>query len=203
MKKLTYIGFALLLLASTACMSQDFDRYVSVSWDFNQPLTNTNWIKEGSGLGAKIGYHKMLNDRFAVGVDAAWAVYRHYEPTTTFINNDGAITTDYFNYIYSYSFMASGNYFLPSSSKKLMPFVGLGLGASQSKFVQYYNVYTDKDQSWGFIARPEVGLLVPFGGKLGLQVAAHYDYTTAGSDRFNYSGFSHFGVSVGLVSMSY
>ncbi len=198
-----YFIIIIFSITSIGSYGQDFDRYFSVSWDVNKPLTTTRWIDETSVLGFKIGYHKLLNDRFSVGVDFTESIYRHYEPTTTFISSDGAITTDYFNYLYSYGVVANGKYFLPSKSKKLMPYVGVGAGAAFNRFAQFYNIYTDKDDSWGFLARPEAGVIFSFGGKVGLIASAHYDFTTAGSDKFEYSGFSHYGVNLGLVFMSY
>jgi len=193
----------LLLFIPGLSMAQDFDRMFSIGWDINKPITNTNWIDETSFLGFKAGYKGMVTDRFAAGVDFTWSTYKHYEPWTVFYGPDGAISTDFFNYVYAYGLMASGQYFLPTGNPKLMPYVGLGAGVAYNHFVQYYNIYTDQDEGWGFAARPEVGILLPFGGKVGLQAAVHYDYTTAGTDYFDYSGFQHYGFSIGLVIMSY
>jgi hypothetical protein len=191
------------LVTSFHSWAQDFDRYFSISWDVNKPLTNTRWIDETSAVGFKIGYHKLLNDRFSLGIDFSEAVYHHYEPTTTFITDDGALTTDYFNYLYSYGIVANGKYFLPTQSRRLMPYVGLGAGVALNRFVQYYNIYTDGEDSWGFLARPEAGVLVTFGGRVGIIASAHYDYSTAGSDYYDYSGFTNYGVNLGIVIMSY
>jgi hypothetical protein len=201
MKKIVLIAS---LLIPQFVFSQDFLRYFSLSWDVNKPLTNTNWIDETSFIGTKFSYRSMITDRFAAGVDFTWSTYKHYQPWTTFMGPDGALSTDYFNYIYAYGLMAGGQYFLPSSNpRKFMPFVGLGAGVAYNRFAQYYNIYTDPDEGWGFVARPEVGILLPFGSKVGIQATAHYDYTTAGSEYFDYSGFQHYGFTIGLVLMSY
>ena len=198
-----YLLMATFFFISGWTSAQDFDRFFTVSWDINVPATSTSWIDGTSLSGAKFGYRGMVSDRIAAGFDVSWAVYNKYYPPDTFTSPDGAITTDYFNYIYSYGFMASGQYFLPSSNPKIMPYAGIGLGAALNRFAQYYNIYTDADDSWGFVARPEVGVLLPFGSKVGVTAAVHYDYTTAGSDTFNYSGFNHYGFSIGLALMTY
>ena len=190
-------------MTSILSWSQDFDRYFTFSWDVNKPLTNTRWIDETSSFGFKVGYHKLLSDKFSVGVDVTDYVYHHYEPKATFVTEGGAITTDFFNYVYSYGLVVNGKYFIPTQNSKIMPFLGFGAGVSANRFVQSYNIYTDRDDSFGFLARPEAGVLLSFGGKVGIIASAHYDYSTAGSDYFEYSGFSNYGVNLGLVFMSY
>src|SRR5690606_16209441 len=58
-------------------------------------------------------YRKMINDKFAAGFDYTWATYDKYYPTTSFVDGTRTITTDYFNYVYSYGLTLSGQYFLP------------------------------------------------------------------------------------------
>lgn len=199
-----WISAAVLVFVSSACVfGQDFDRYFTVAWQGNVPLSNTSWIDKTSGKGLRLGYRKMINNKFAAGFDYSWATYDKYFPTATFETETGAITTDYFNYIYSYAITASGQYFIPLETKKVMPYVGLGLGASLNRYREYYNIYTESDESWGFVGRPEVGVLFPFGGKWGAMVSGHYNFSTAKSDYFDYSDFSHIGFNVGVVIMSY
>lgn len=193
----------ILLLSVQALSAQDFDRYFYVTWNYNTPLSDTEWIGDPSIEGLKMGYRKLITDRIAAGVDFTWSVYDQYEPTTTFVSDDGAITTDYFKYIYNYGITANGQYFLPVNSMNILPFVGIGVGAVYNRYAMYYNIYTDEDTAWGFIARPEVGVLFTFSKKVGATVAAHYDYSTAKSDYFELSNFSHYGFNVGLVFTSY
>lgn len=198
------IIIAIIMLAAQATFAQDFDRLLYVSWDVNKPLANTgDWIENNSRAGLRIGYRKFINERFTVGGDVSWAYYKQYEPQTTFVNPDGAITTDYFKYTYSYSLTLNGQYFLPVKSEHILPFAGVGLGAVLNRDKMYYNVYVESDDSWGFLARPEVGVLIPFSRKIGLIAAAHYDFTTAKSDYFNLSSASNLGVNVGLIFTSY
>ena len=189
---------------ANGALAQDFDRYFSLSWEYNAPLANTSdWIGNASATGARLTYKKMINDRFAAGVDFTWNVFDEYEPTQTFENGSGAITTDYFKYTYGYGFAASGQYFLPFSTTKVMPYVGLGLGAALNRYTLYYNVYSEGDDSWGFLARPEIGVMFPFGGKVGAQIGVRYDFSTADSEYFELDKPSNLAVNVGLVLMSY
>ncbi|HEY8513641.1 MAG TPA: hypothetical protein VIL31_16895 [Cyclobacteriaceae bacterium] len=193
----------LLLLCTVSGVAQDFDRYFYFTWMPSMPLSNTDWIDESTGKGVRFGYRKLISDKFAAGIDYTWATYDQYYPTTTFVDGTRTITTDYFNYVYSYGLTVSGQYFMPFSTERVMPFVGLGLGAQLNRYFQYYNIYTDDDQVWGFLGRPEVGVLFPFGGKWGATVAAHYTFSTAKSEYFGYDGFNSIGFNVGVVMMSY
>ncbi len=198
-----FLYSCLFILVAHVALAQDFDRYFYVSWDYNIPLTNTNWVGDPSARGYKLGYRKFISQRFLVGLDFSQSVYDQYEPPTTFVSGDGAITTDYFKYIYSYGITLNGQYFLPVGNSKILPYVGLGVGAAFNRYAMYYNIYTEDDSSWGFLGRPEVGVLFAFSGKVGATVSAHYDYTTARSDYFDLSNFNHYGFNVGIVFMSY
>jgi hypothetical protein len=84
------------------------------------------------------------------------------------------------------------------------PYVGLGLGVSRQEYVQYYNIYTDGDRSWGFLARPEAGILVRFGSRksFGAMAALHYDFSTNKSALYAYDNFSSVGFQIGVMLMS-
>jgi len=191
------------LLGVSSASAQDFDRYFSLSWMGSKPLSNTSWIDDDTGKGVRFGYRKLINDKFAVGFDYTWATYDKYYPTATFEEGTRTITTDYFNYVYSYGLTLSGQYFLPFATPRVMPFVGLGVGAALNRYFQYYNIYAEDDQSWGFLGRPEVGVLFPFGGKWGATVSGQYNFSTAKSDYFGYDDFNSLSFNVGVVLMSY
>jgi hypothetical protein len=184
-------------------LAQDFDRYFYFTWNYNIPLSNTNWIGESSPKGLKMGYRKLLTDRISAGFDFTWSVYDQYEPTTTFVSDDGALTTDYFKYLYNYGLTINGQYFLPVNSTNILPYVGIGVGAAYNRYTMYYNIYADDDNAWGFLARPEVGVLFTFGRKVGATIGAHYDYSTAKSEYFALDNFNNYGFNVGLIFTSY
>jgi hypothetical protein len=198
MKKIAV--FALLIVACMSGFAQD--KYFYINLDVNMPLSNTEWISSTSATGLRAGYRVFVNEKFSAGLDISWATFDQYLPTQTIENGNGAITTDYFKYLYSYSAAASGQYnFRIGESESFSPYVGIGLGAMRNEYVLYYNIYNDTEQSWGFLARPETGLLVKFGRRrsVGAMAAIHYDFTTNKSEKFNYNSFSALGFQVGLI----
>ena len=176
-----------------------YDNYLSFSWDYNLPLTNKNFISNGSSLGFQIGFRKKF-DRFYVGADINNATYSEHTARQTLYADNSATTTDTYNYIYSYGFTLNGDYiFRPF--KKFMPFVGLGIGANSFSYKTYYNIYTSGDSGLGALFRPQAGFLMKLGqdSKIAITGVVHYDYSTVESTIFNYSGFSAIGFRLGVA----
>lgn len=199
-----YIIFLFFLSFSGLLQAQD--KYIYLSLDVQKPTSNTDWIGDLSIAGGKIGYRGFIRPNFSAGLDIGWANFDQYEPTSTKLNPTGAITTDYFHYVYSYSAVASGQYYFKEEDEdRFFPYAGLGLGANTNEYVLYYNIYEDTERSWGFLARPEIGVLYRFTERrsLGIMAALHYDYSTNKSDKFNYNNFSAFGFQIGLMAMTF
>jgi hypothetical protein len=95
-KYIVTLAFVLLMLTAEAQ-----ENYFYINWNGNLPLSSKEYIDTFSGRGAKIGYRMFFgrDRRFSAGVDFNWAQYDQYKPRETFVNETGAITTDYFNYI--------------------------------------------------------------------------------------------------------
>jgi len=188
--------------------AQAQDSYFFINWDVNTPLTNKEWIGNTSTRGAKIGFRKFVgsDSRYALGVDVNWAYFQEYKPRETFQTPGGAITTDYYNDLFQLAITAQGQYHFPvGNMKHVFPYAGIGIGANRNDFTVSYNVYQDEDYSWGFLARPEAGVLFRIGTrrKLGAMAGVHYDFSTAKSDNYNYKNFSSIGFQLGVMFMNW
>jgi hypothetical protein len=186
---------------------RDFDRFYFLSWDNNSPMSNKDFISQSSSLGTKLGFRKRLNDedKFWVGADFGWAVYKQYFPTQTYTSGVQSVTTDLYNYAYTYSLSANLDYFFLPMEKIFVPYAGLGIGGAYDKFAQYYNVYGSQSSSWGFLVRPEAGVLIGFkeNSPWRIKAAFHYDYSTNTSSDFDYKNFMSMGFQIGLVKMAW
>jgi hypothetical protein len=204
MKKLLIIGvFALLAIDSFAQ-----ENYAYLAWNYQYPLSNREWLEDGSTRGGAIGYKVFLNSnrRISIGGELNWTTFSQYAPTETFYHSNGATTTDYFKYVNSYGIVLSTQYYFPLGEKEMFfPYVGLGLGANRNTYTLYYNIYTDQYNAWGFLGRPEAGIVIRFseGRSLGAIAAVHYDYSTNKNSEFGYKNFSSAGFKIGLVLMSH
>lgn len=185
-------------------LAQSFEGYYSASFDFNQPLTNTKWIGAFSPFGLKVGYHRMLNEKFSLGADFNYGTYKEYHPKETFSTQTRAITTDYFNYIYAYGGVVSFRYY-KSTENLINVYYGLGAGVAHNKYTVYYNVYGDQHKSTGFLVRPEAGMLIRFSKRRAVSglVGLHYDYSTANYKLDGYSSFSNVGINLGIVILDW
>lgn len=198
----------ILLLLLCPIFAKAQENYFYINWNGNIPLSSTEYIDNISGRGAKIGYRAFFgrDRRFSAGVDFNWAQYDQYKPKETFATETGAITTDYFNYIYSYGLTANSQYYFPLGEKeRFFPYVGLGLGVNHNEYDVYYNIYTDTDKAFGFLARPEAGILVRIGERrrMGVMAAVHYDFSTNKSDSFDYDNFSTVGFQLGIMMLQW
>lgn len=207
MKKLAIISLA--ILPSLACQGQvdfsktdysDYTRYVSIGWNVNVPLSNRDNIGTTSYSGMRFGIREKLSDHFFAGLDLNSFTYNSHTPRQTYFSDGSALTTDYYNYVYSYGATVSGEYYF-NPEKRLMPFAGLGVGATYNSYKTFYNVYGNADSAWGLLLRPEAGAILKVGsrGAWGLIASAHYDYSSAKSEMFNYSNFSNVGFRLGIV----
>jgi hypothetical protein len=197
MKKVITI---LCLVITGSALAQE--KYFYVALDINKPTSNTSWISSTSNNGLRAGFRGFLNERISAGLDVTSQTFAEYKPTRTVEKPGGALTTDYYNYVYSYSAVVSGQYNFPLGEEKMfIPYAGLGLGANLNEYTMYYNIYSDTEKKWGFLARPEAGILVRFSKRksIGAIAAVHYDYSTNKSDRFGYDNFSAIGFHVGIM----
>lgn len=204
-QKLFVTAMFMLLTAVTALAQRS---YLYFAWDINQPLSNTSWIDETSTRGARIGFRKFVGDerRISVGLDINWNYFQSYKPTETFYTDNGAVTTDYFNDIGQMAAALSGQYYFPIGDKQVFyPYVGLGLGANRNRYTVSYNIYQDEESAYGFLARPEAGILVRVGERrrFGLTAAIHYDFSTNSSENYGYNNFMTAGFNIGVVALQW
>lgn len=199
-----YIVILIAFFWSTLALAQE--KYIYLNLNGLKPVSNTGWIEDVTMSAGRIGYRGFIRHNFSAGLDLGWANYDQYKPRITIENATGAITTDYFNYIYSYTGIVSGQYyFKEEDEERFFPYAGLGIGAATNEYVLYYNIYEDAERSWGFLARPEAGLLYRFSERssLGIMAAVHYDYSTNKSQKFGYKNFSALGFQIGIMAMTF
>lgn len=185
-------------------LGQYYDKTYSIALDINVPLSNTDYVNQISARGVKLGYREMINERFFAGLDLSSSSYTLHKPRRTYTNGTSAITTDLFNYQYTYGIAAAGEYYF-KIDQRIMPYAGFGLGASYIKYAQFYNVYTNQSDSWGVLLRPHAGVQIRWkdDSKWALQTAIHYDYSSAKSKDFELGSFNSMGIQVGLVFLSW
>jgi hypothetical protein len=187
-------------LVTAASGQSIYERYFALSYDVNMPMSNTGFVTNTATRGFQVGFRKKISEKIYAGLDLNNATYTSHIPRQTYYSDAGALTTDFYNYVYSYGGTVAGDYYF-STEKKVMPFVGLGLGASYNTYTQYYNVFTNTDKAWGLLVRPQAGALFKLGKfeSWGLITAVHFDYSTARSKDFRTNNFMNVGLRVGVM----
>jgi hypothetical protein len=66
-------------------------------------------------------------------------------------------------------------------------------------------VYGDQQKAYGFLARPEAGMIIRFSQRRAVSglVGVHYDYSTAQDKTDGYNSFSNIGFNVGVVILNW
>jgi len=190
----------LLSLTVSVVSAQTFNNFFSASWNVNQPLSGGDVLDDVSLRGVKLGFRKLLAERYLIGADFSSATYDDFIPRRTYPSDNGAITTSFFPHAYAYGLTLAGDY-LFNVDKRFNPYIGVGAGVSYIDYTLFYNVFSTSDTEWGFLARPQVGFIIRMGTReaWGIQAAVHYEISTASNERLGFDAFSNVGAQLGVV----
>lgn len=199
MKKL----FTILLLSFAITGSNYAQNYLSSQDRFflgYEVAVPSGFITKTSWTGGRFDYRRMLTPNISIGIGASWNSFSEYVPQNTYQKKtgDGAVTSDIVKDVYTVPITASAHYYF-SAGKKAIPYVGLGLGGQYSDQTVYLNVFTLEEYNWGFVARPEVGVIVPFADNAGMFLSVAYNYATNKNDAFDISHMQHFAFTLGFT----
>lgn len=199
MKKFILIPVVFLIFhtSSYAQFEAGMDKF-SIAWEVGIP--SNDFLKETSWRGGRIEYQRMLKDNLSVGIAASWNSFSQYVSKTTYQKPDGsgAITTDIVKELYSVPITANVKYYFKSGGK-IVPYGGIGLGTQYCDQAIYFNIYGLSDDSWGFVARPELGIAYPVSPTSAISLTVAYNYASNQSDLSDASHLSHIAIGLGFV----
>ena len=192
-----------LIASSLTAKGQEYNTAFHIGWNTLVPFSDKDFTGSTSTAGIRVGYSKFVGDRFGFGFEGGYSTMDDYVAPTTYEYPGGAITTDIYNYLYYFTLMANGHYYL-SQGKRFISYASLGMGVSFSEYKIFYNVYQENDQNTGFVIRPEIGTLfkVKENSGFGLKAALGFDYATNRSDYFETKNFSGLNFQLGFVLLS-
>ncbi|PWU02480.1 MAG: hypothetical protein C5B52_05300 [Bacteroidetes bacterium] len=195
------IGLLIVLIVAINYSSWAQSNIFGISWEVNTP-TNGHYITKTSYAGGKIEYRHFFQKKYSVGLALNWTNYEQYFPKTTIQSKDGnsAVTSDYVAQVYQLPITATFHYYF-TGSKSWLPYAGIALGGQSLQQSLYYNVYVSDDDNWGFVARPEIGVIWHPEGNInwGIMLGASYSYATNKTDLIGSNSFQNFGLSLGFV----
>ena len=187
MKKLILLSAAILYCAGFANAQHNsyggngIRQIYSINHQTNAPMgSSTNFVSNASFEGVNINWAYFITPEIAVGVDLSYNNYHQkigqkiYRP-----NENLAINAAQYRYTQAFPIKAQVKYFF-SQSRYIKGYAGLGIGALSAGQHIVVQDLGDWDNNWGFLAAPEVGMLIPFGAysPFGANVTAGYNFST-------------------------
>lgn len=161
--------------------------------------TTKDFLSETSWSGFRIDYRHMITPNISFGLAMSFNTFDEYFSKQTYQREDGtgAITSDMIRQIYTSPITASFHYYFDSGMIK--PYAGIGLGAQYSEQNAYLNIYVISSNNWGFVTRPEAGLIAQFNDYIGGYLSVAYNYSTNKNDSFDIDNISHIPITIGVV----
>lgn len=206
MKRAIYI-FIMSLGLSGLIQAQDTESSSSSSMPPNMLFvgyqvavpTTTDYLSETSWNGFTIDFRHMVTPNVSIGLAMGFNTFDEYFSKQTYQKPDGsgAVTSDMIRQVYTTPITATVHYYF--NGDKIRPYVGMGMGAQYSEQNAYFNIYAVGISNWGFVARPEVGLLGKFNHNLSGFLSVAYNYGTNQNDAFNVDNISFVPITIGLV----
>lgn len=183
---------------------QEFDNGFHIGWNSMVPFADKDFTGSTSTSGIRAGYSKFLSERFGFGFEVGYSILDDYVPLTTYMTDNGAVTTDRYNYLYYLTIMANGQYYF-HHGRHFIPYTSLGMGIAINQYKIFYNVYQDSNRNNGFVIRPEIGSIIKVkqNGNFGFKAALGLDYATNANDYFGTSNLAALNIQLGIVLLNY
>ena len=191
---------AMLGIPSTSKAQVSLDTYYNVDWQFNIPISNNfSNVASGWGMNFEGGYY-VTND-IAVGGFLSFHTNNEYLSRRTInLGGNQAINTDQQHQMFTLPFGVLARYrFI---EEDFQPYVGMKLGACYSEFSNYYYIFMNRENRWGFYMQPEVGFnFYPWANSIGFHFAMYYSFATNKCSIMSYdqSNLNNFGLRFGLA----
>ncbi len=191
MKQSIVIFIIIICLIGNAANAQENELTLKVNYTVGIPtgtfkkdlISNTSF----SGFGAELLYH--VDAKIAVGLETGSQAFFQKYPRQIYSGTDGSdISAVVSVTAQTVPILLKGQYRF-MSDKAIQPFVALGLGGNIITYNQYAGSFSsDQKQKFGFAARPEAGVYIPFTrtGSAGFTIGAAYNIMP-----FNYNGYTN------------
>ena len=200
MKKLIILIFIYVACAGSINAQADWhlDNLMTINWQIATPLS-TNYLKETSLSGGNFEYRRLIKPNMSVGIGFSWNSFEQYIPPKVYDRPDGPrqIYTDFVHQVYTLPIYLNAHYYFKGGDK-LKPYAGIGLGAQYSEQSAYYNIFVTEEDNWGFVARPEAGLLFRLSNYFGIHGNVGFSYATNKNESLKIDELKHVYYNVGI-----
>jgi opacity protein-like surface antigen len=139
-----------------------------------------------------------VTNKLSVGFGTGYLdFYQKYPRQVYKLQDGGDISAVLSNSVQAIPLLAQAQYsFTPNAM--IQPYVGVGVGGNIILYRQYLGEFGESKTKFGFTARPEAGVYIPFrkGGTTGLTLRADYNYMPVKYNDLN--GIDNWGAGIGV-----
>jgi outer membrane protein W len=196
--KITAVLIAGLFVAGMA-QAQEGRLSLNLNYSINTPVGDFKDVVNKTSYrswAASLLYN--INDKLAVGFGTGFQDFYQKYPRQVYKLEDGSdISAVVSNSVQAIPLLAQVQYsFTPQAA--VQPYVGVGVGGNMVLYRQYVGEFSDSKNKFGFAARPEAGVYIPFrkGGPAGITLRADYNYMPVKYNDLN--GMDNWGAGIGV-----
>jgi len=158
-----------------------------------------NVVSKTSFRGVDVNLLYGVTSKLSVGLTTGYQDFYEKYPRAIYKLDDGSdISAVLTNSVQVIPILATVRYeFTPEA--RLRPYVAAGLGGGLSFYKQYLGEYPSSANKFGFAARPEAGVYLPFKPQSpsGLQLGVYYNYMSY--NKYGIKDLSYMGAKLGVV----
>jgi outer membrane protein W len=185
----------------TAGMAQAQERRLSLNFNYsiNTPTGDfKDFVNKTSYKNWAATLLYGINDKLSVGLGTGFQdFYQKYPRDVYKLSGGGDVSAVVSNSVQSVPLLAQVQYsFTPHAT--IQPYVGVGVGGNMILYRQYLGEFESSKNKFGFAARPEAGIYIPFrkDGPAGITLRADYNYMPVNYN--DLKGLDNWGAGIGI-----
>lgn len=182
-----------------AVQAQEGRLHLNINYSINTPTGDfKNFVNKTSYRSWAASLLFGINDKLSVGFGTGFQdFYQKYPRQVYKLEGGGDISAVLSNSVQAIPLLAQVQYnFTPEA--RVQPYVGVGVGGNLILYRQYLGEFGSSKNKFGFAARPEAGVFVPFrkGGPAGITLRADYNYMPVSYN--DLQGMDNWGAGIGV-----
>jgi opacity protein-like surface antigen len=187
------------LFSAGITQAQERTLTLNLNYSINSPLGDfKDFVSKTSYRSWEGSLLYGINDKLSVGLGTGFLdFYQKYPRQTYKLESGGDISAVVTNSVQAVPLLAQVQYkFSPMAA--IRPYVGLGIGGNMILYRQYLGEFENGKNKFGFAARPEAGVFIPFrkAGPAGITLRADYNYMPVKYNDLN--NMSNWGAGIGV-----
>ncbi|MDF2187627.1 outer membrane beta-barrel protein [Paraflavitalea sp. CAU 1676] len=200
--KTSYKIFAVLvagLFVAGAARAQEGRLHLNINYTISTPVGDfKDFINKTTYRSWAASLLYGINDKVSVGLGTGFQdFYQKYPRDTYKLEGGGDISAVVSNSVQAIPVLAQVQYnFSPQAI--VQPYVGVGVGGNLILYRQFLGEFGSSKTKFGFAARPEAGVFIPFrkGGPAGITLRA--DYNCMPVNYNDLQGMDNWGAGIGV-----